>query len=127
MRDGCRRACRPPTALAAVGLEPLALGPKEGLALLNGTQVSTALALAGLFEAERVFQAALVTGALATDAAKGSDGPFDPRIHALRRHKGQIEAAAALRGLMAGRRSGSRIGSATCACRIRTACAASRR
>jgi histidine ammonia-lyase len=90
------------TALADAGLKPLALGPKEGLALLNGTQVSTALALAGLFHAERVFQAALVTGALSTDAAKGSDGPFDPRIQALRRHRGQIDVAAALRELMAG-------------------------
>ncbi len=89
-------------ALLDAGLKPLVLGPKEGLAFLNGTQVSTALALAGLFEAERVFQAALLTGALTTDAAKGSDGPFDPRIHALRRHKGQIEVAEALRNLMAG-------------------------
>ncbi|WP_406855796.1 histidine ammonia-lyase [Alsobacter sp. KACC 23698] len=89
-------------ALAAAGLRPVELGPKEGLALLNGTQVSTALALAGLFEAETAFRAALVAGALSTDAAKGSDGPFDPRIHALRRHRGQIEAAAALRALMSG-------------------------
>jgi histidine ammonia-lyase len=89
-------------ALAEVGLTPLTLGPKEGLALLNGTQASTALALAGLFEAERVFQAALVTGALTTDAAKGSDGPFDPRIQALRGQPGQIEAAAALAALMTG-------------------------
>ena len=89
-------------ALAKAGLEPLVLGPKEGLALLNGTQTSTALALAGLFEAERAFQAALVTGALATDAARGSDGPFDPRIHALRRHQGQVEVAASLRALIAG-------------------------
>ena len=89
-------------ALAKAGLTPLVLGPKEGLALLNGTQVSTALALAGLFEAERVFQAALVTGALATDAAKGSDGPFDERIQKLRRHRGQIEVAASLRALMQG-------------------------
>ena len=89
-------------ALAAAGLAPAVLGPKEGLAMLNGTQVSTALALAGLFEAERVFRAALVTGALSTDAARGSDGPFDPRIHALRRHRGQGEVAASLRGLMAG-------------------------
>ena len=88
--------------LAAAGLAPVALGPKEGLALLNGTQFSTAMALAGLFEAEAVFQAALVTGALATDAARGSDTPFDARIHALRRHPGQIETAAALRALMAG-------------------------
>ena len=89
-------------ALAAAGLRPATLGPKEGLALLNGTQVSTALALAGLFDAERAFQAALVTGALATDAAKGSDAPFDPRIHVLRRHRGQIQVADALRALMAG-------------------------
>jgi histidine ammonia-lyase len=89
-------------ALAAAGLTPVELGPKEGLALLNGTQASTALALAGVFEAERVFQAALVTGALTTDAAKGSDGPFDPRIQALRGQPGQIEAAASLAALMAG-------------------------
>jgi len=89
-------------ALKTAGLEPLTLGPKEGLALLNGTQFSTAHALAGLFEAERLFQAALVTGALSTEAAKGSDTPFDPRIHALRRQPGQIEAAEALRRLMAG-------------------------
>ena len=89
-------------ALAGVGLAPLVLGPKEGLALLNGTQVSTALALAGLFETERVFQAALVTGALTTDAAKGSDGPFDPRIQALRGQPGQIDVAAALAQLMRG-------------------------
>ena len=73
-------------ALAAAGLAPLTLGPKEGLALLNGTQFSTAYALAGLFETETAFQSALVTGALSTDAARGSDGPFDPRIQALRRH-----------------------------------------
>ncbi|WP_304177605.1 histidine ammonia-lyase [Phenylobacterium aquaticum] len=89
-------------ALEAAGLSPLVLGPKEGLALLNGTQFSTANALAALFEAEALFRAALVTGALSTEAAKGSDTPFDPRIHALRRHVGQIEVADALRGLMAG-------------------------
>jgi histidine ammonia-lyase len=89
-------------ALAGAGLTPLTLGPKEGLALLNGTQFSTANALAGLFEAERVFQTALITGALSTEAAKGSDTPFDPRIHALRRQPGQIEAGDALRALMAG-------------------------
>jgi histidine ammonia-lyase len=89
-------------ALAQVGLEPLTLGPKEGLALLNGTQFSTAHALAGLFRAETLFQGALITGALSTEAAKGSDTPFDPRIHALRRHRGQIETAHALRALMAG-------------------------
>jgi histidine ammonia-lyase len=89
-------------ALARAGLTPIVLGPKEGLALLNGTQFSTAEALAGLFVIERVFQAALVTGALSTDAAKGSDTPFDARIHALRGHRGQIEVAAALRMLMIG-------------------------
>lgn len=89
-------------ALALAGLQPVTLGPKEGLALLNGTQFSTACALAALFEVERLFQSALVTGALATEAAKGSDTPFDPRIHELRRHRGQIETAAALRALMAG-------------------------
>ena len=89
-------------ALAEAGLSPVTLGPKEGLALLNGTQFSTANALAGLFEAEVLFRTALVTGALSTEAAKGSDTPFDPRIHALRRHAGQIETAEALRGLMAG-------------------------
>jgi len=98
--DGVR--VKAEAALARAGLTPLTLGPKEGLALLNGTQVSTALALAGLFEGERVFRAAIVTGALATDAAKGSDGPFDPRIQKLRRHRGQIEVAAALRTLMQG-------------------------
>ena len=89
-------------ALAMAGLTPLTLGAKEGLALLNGTQFSTANALAGLFEAEILFQSALVTGALSTDAARGSDAPFDPRIHALRKHRGQIEAADSLRALMAG-------------------------
>lgn len=89
-------------ALASAGLIPLELGPKEGLALLNGTQFSTACALAGLFESENVYRCALVAGALSTEAAKGSDTPFDPRIHALRRQTGQIEAAEALRALMAG-------------------------
>ena len=89
-------------ALTAAGLAPLVLGPKEGLALLNGTQFSAANALAALFGAERLLRTALVTGALSTEAAKGSDTPFDPRIHALRRHRGQIEVAASLRALMAG-------------------------
>ena len=89
-------------ALARAELQPITLGPKEGLALLNGTQFSTAQALAGLFAIERVFQAALVTGALSTDAAKGSDTPFDARIHALRGQRGQIEVAAALHALMRG-------------------------
>ncbi len=89
-------------ALQRHGLAPLQLGPKEGLALLNGTQFSTAFALAGLFTLGDLYRAALVTGALATDAAKGSDAPFDPRIHALRGHPGQIASADALRALMVG-------------------------
>lgn len=97
---GRRIAAR--AALESADLAPLILGPKEGLALLNGTQFSTACALAGLFESENVFQTALVTGALSTEAAKGSDTPFDPRIHTLRRQTGQIEAATALRALMSG-------------------------
>ncbi|MBR0653846.1 histidine ammonia-lyase [Plastoroseomonas arctica] len=81
---------------------PIVLGPKEGLALLNGTQVSTALALTGLFAAEDALRTALVAGALSTEGAKGSDTPFDARIHALRGQPGQIRAAAALRALMSG-------------------------
>jgi histidine ammonia-lyase len=88
-------------ALGRAGLHPVELGPKEGLALLNGTQVSTALALHGLFALERCFGAALVTGALSTDAIMGSDTPFHPGIHALRQHRGQIAVAGALRALMA--------------------------
>tara|TARA_R110000868_G_scaffold56830_1_gene176048 strand:+ start:36399 stop:37922 length:1524 start_codon:yes stop_codon:yes gene_type:complete len=89
-------------ALKRAGLEPVQLGPKEGLALLNGTQTSTALALAALFEITAGFQAALVTGALSVEAAKGSIAPFDPRIHSLRGHQGQIEVAGKLRELVSG-------------------------
>jgi histidine ammonia-lyase len=89
-------------ALASVGLEPIELGPKEGLALLNGTQVSTALALAGLLQIENVYAAAVVAGALSVDALKGSDAPFDPRIHAVRRQPGQQDIAAIYRALLAG-------------------------
>jgi histidine ammonia-lyase len=78
------------------------LGPKEGLALLNGTQVSTALALAGLFAAQRALSAAFVAGALSIDACLGSDTPFDPRIHAVRGHRGQSEAAALYQRLLEG-------------------------
>ena len=88
--------------LALAGLKTLVLAPKEGLALLNGTQFSNAVALAALFEAEIVFQTSVVVGALTTDAYRGTDTPFDPRIHILRKHKGQIEVAGALRNLMAG-------------------------
>ena len=94
------RAVPARAALANAGLQPIELGPKEGLAFLNGTQFSTAWALAGLFEAHRLFETALISGALSTEAAKGSDTPFDPRIHAVRRHQGQIDVAATLRALM---------------------------
>jgi histidine ammonia-lyase len=89
-------------ALAQEGLAPPALGPKEGLALLNGTQVSTALALAGLFELEKVFAGAVVTGALSVDALAGSDVPFDARIHHLRGHDGQARVAQVYRELLSG-------------------------
>ena len=89
-------------ALTEAGIEPIRLGPKEGLALLNGTQVSTALALAAVFRTENVLAAALVAGAMATDATKGSDGPFDRRIQDLRGHSGQADVATALRELMRG-------------------------
>jgi histidine ammonia-lyase len=89
-------------ALKAHGITPLALQAKEGLALINGTQTSTALALHGLFAFEPVLEAALVIGALTVDAARGSDGPFDPRIHALRGQPGQIDVAEYYRQLLAG-------------------------
>ena len=89
-------------ALAMANLSPMALGPKEGLALLNGTQVSTAIALAGLFAAQDLLRTSLVAGAMSVDAARGSDTPFDARIHALRGQPGQIRCAAALRHLIAG-------------------------
>jgi histidine ammonia-lyase len=91
-------------ALARARLKPLSPGAKEGLALLNGTQVSTALGLAGLLAIESVFAAALVAGALSVDAMKGSDVPFDSRIHAVRRQPGQELVAAAFRRLLAGSR-----------------------
>lgn len=89
-------------ALLGAGLTPIKLGPKEGLALINGTQVSTALALAGLFEGWRVAVTSLVTGALSTEAAMGSSAPFRPEIHALRGQAGQIEVAENLRALQDG-------------------------
>ena len=89
-------------ALALKGLTPVTLGPKEGLALINGTQFSTAYALAGLFDAWRNAQAALVISAMSTDAIMGSTAPLHPQIHALRGHAGQIEAAATLRALLDG-------------------------
>jgi len=90
------------TALAKAGLAPITLGPKEGLAMINGTQFSTALALVGLFEAWRLGVTGLITSALSTDAIMGSTAPTRPEIHALRGHPGQIEAAATIRTLLAG-------------------------
>ncbi len=87
--------------LRAHGIAPLVLSAKEGLALINGTQTSTALALHALFAFEPVLEAALLIGALTVDAARGSDGPFDPRIHALRGQPGQIDVAQYYRQLLA--------------------------
>ncbi len=89
-------------ALKAAGIAPLQLGAKEGLALINGTQTSTALALHALLSFEAVLEAALVIGALTVDAARGSDGPFDPRIHMLRGQPGQIDVAQYYRALLQG-------------------------
>ena len=86
--------------LRIAGLEPVTLGPKEGLALLNGTQASTAFALEGLFAAEDLFSAALVAGSLSVEAALGSRRPFDACLHEARGHRGQIEVAAAFRRLL---------------------------
>ncbi len=98
--DGQRR---PATAvLQAAGIAPLRLAAKEGLALINGTQTSAALALHALLSFEPVLEAALVVGALTVDAARGSDSPFDPRIHALRGQPGQIDVAQVYRALLAG-------------------------
>ncbi|ABC22102.1 histidine ammonia-lyase [Rhodospirillum rubrum] len=88
--------------LAIAGLSPITLRAKEGLALINGTQVSTALALAGLFEIERAFAAAILAGALSVEAVMGSHRPFDPRISALRGQFGQIDVAALFRLLLDG-------------------------
>ena len=101
-------------ALGRAGLEPVVLGPKEGLALINGTQFSCAYALAGLFGAWNAAQSALVTSALSTDAIMGSTAPLHPEIHALRGHFGQIEAAAVMRALLDGSviRESHRVGDA---------------
>ena len=96
------REMRASEALADAGLEPLRLAPKEGLALLNGTQVSTAIALAALFRTENVMAAALTAGAMSTDAIKGSDDPFEDRIHAIRGHRDQCDVAQVLRDLLDG-------------------------
>ncbi|KYN81038.1 histidine ammonia-lyase [Vibrio cidicii] len=87
-------------ALKVAGLEPITLAPKEGLALLNGTQASTAFALEGLFIAEDLFASATVCGAMSVEAALGSRRPFDPRIHRVRGHRSQMDAATAYRHLL---------------------------
>lgn len=87
-------------ALELAGLQPIELAPKEGLALLNGTQASTAFALQGLFAAENALLSATVIGALCVEAATGSRRPFDDRIHQVRGHKGQIDMATAYRALL---------------------------
>ncbi|CZF86627.1 histidine ammonia-lyase [Grimontia marina] len=87
-------------ALKIAGLDPITLGPKEGLALLNGTQASTAFALEGLFAAEDLFASATACGALSVEAALGSRRPFDPRIHRVRGHRAQMDAAEAYRHLL---------------------------
>jgi histidine ammonia-lyase len=89
-------------ALKIAGLAPLQLAPKEGLALLNGTQVSTALAMAAAFRTEHVLAAALTAGAMSADAIKGSDTPFDARVQEVRGHAGQIDVASVLRKIMDG-------------------------
>ncbi len=89
-------------ALEEAGIKPLTLHAKEGLAFLNGTQVSTAIALQGLFKTEQVFNAAILAGALSVDAAKGSDAPFDSRIHEVRGHQEQIDVAEQYRNLLKG-------------------------
>ena len=98
--DGQKRPAA--AVLAAAGIAPLQLAAKEGLALINGTQTSTALALHALLSFEPVLEAALLIGALTVDAARGSDGPFDPRIHALRGQPGQIDVAQYYRSLLGG-------------------------
>jgi len=102
--EAWHRAERMPAAdaLARAGIAPLALEAKEGLALLNGTQISTALALRALITLENLLAATLVAGALTVDAALGSTRPFDPRIHAIRGHDAQSAIASAMRGLLAG-------------------------
>jgi len=89
-------------ALKQASITPVKLSAKEGLALINGTQVSTALALDALLATDRLFEAAVISGAVTLDAARGSDGPFDPRIHAVRGQPGQIDCAAAYRAIMVG-------------------------
>jgi histidine ammonia-lyase len=112
--------------LCVAGLAPLTLQAKEGLALLNGTQASTALALDNMFAIEDLYRTALVAGALSVDAAAGSVKPFDARIHELRGHRARSTRPRRTASCSKARRSTSRTAIAT-RCRTRTACAASRR
>jgi histidine ammonia-lyase len=89
-------------ALGRAGLSPVVLGPKEGLGLINGTQFSTACALAGFFDALRNLESAVAASCLSTDAIMGSTAPLDPALHALRGHEGQIDIARAMRAVMEG-------------------------
>ena len=100
-------------ALEKAGVQAIQLGPKEGLALLNGTQASTALALEGLFHAEDLMASAITIGSLSVEAALGSRRPYDERIHLARGHKAQIDVAAAFRSLLA---ESSEIGDSHTAC-----------
>jgi len=89
-REGLKRA----------GMEPIVLGAKEGLALLNGTQLSTTFALEGLFLAEDLFASAIVVGSMCVEAVLGSRAPFDNRVHTIRGHEGQIDTAKLYRDLL---------------------------
>ena len=89
-------------ALQMAGLYPVTLEPKEGLALINGTQFSTAFALAGLFEAWEPAKSALIVSAMSLDAIMGSKAPLHPDIHAFRGHRGQIEDAVLMRAILKG-------------------------
>lgn len=114
-------------ALAVAGLEPLTLAAKEGLALLNGTQASTAYALRGLFQGEDLYAAAIACGGLSVEAALGSRSPFDARIHEVRGQRGQIDTAACFRDLL-GDSSEVSLSHKNCdKVRTRTRCAASLR
>jgi histidine ammonia-lyase len=86
--------------LKLAGLEPITLAAKEGLALLNGTQASTAFSLEGLFHAEDLYAASTVIGSISVEAAMGSRAPFDDRVHQVRGQKGQIDAARAYRQVL---------------------------
>ena len=98
--EGARLSAR--VALERAGLVPVVLGPKEGLGLINGTQFSTACALAGHFDAMRNIEAAVAASCLSTDAIMGSTAPLEPALHALRGHAGQIDVARAMRAVMDG-------------------------